>query len=439
MTGPVFEKRPQSWYCDACGTVNYSTRYKRCSVCLSPASAVRERLHIPRRTLLVGGLVTGAALLGAGGFLLASSLHSQPSQPQPSQPVLEILLDSGSTLSAVGRSLSSPSLAWSSDGSSIACSAMLGKPASKGVIVVDVKSAQKKWTHQEAGVWFDAIAWSPDGTQLALAGTSSPSSGHLSSFIQIWQVQDWQKVAQYPVSKSNQGSPAYDQLAWSPDGTRLAGFNENYASALSQSVQVWNASNGQVLFHQEVTSGENLLLGWLSDGHRLATSWQQGELDIWDTRTGENLFHREPDVPSASEGNVQLFLSGPDAALSPDGQRAALYILEQGHLVIQVWDLRTISLLFSCQPVAGQYWCLTWSSDGNYLAACQSNSSPASLRFWNANTGKLAFSYEVLSSPDQLTWSPNGRFLAMVDNRQSGILLPRAPRTNIVLRVLEIR
>ncbi|HZR44745.1 MAG TPA: WD40 repeat domain-containing protein [Ktedonobacteraceae bacterium] len=439
MTGPLFEKRSQSWYCDACGTVNYSTRYQRCGVCCSPAPAVRERLHTTRRTMLVGGLVTGAALLGTGGFLLASSLYSRRSLPQPGQPVLEILLDSGSTLSAVGESLGSPSLAWSSDGSHIACSAMLGKPASIGVIVVDVKSSQKTWTHQEPGCWFDAIAWSPDGTRLALAGRSRPSSIPRSSFIQVWQVQGWQKVAEYPVSKNNQGSLACNQLAWSPDGTRLAGFNENNASALSSSVQVWNASNGQVLFHQEVTSGANLLLGWLSDGHRLATSWQQGELDIWDTRTGEHLFHREPDVPSASGGNVPLFLSGPDAALSPDGQRAALYTVEQGQLVIQIWDLGTASPLFSCQPVAGQHWCLTWSSDGNYLAACQSNRSPASLRFWNVNTGKLAFSYEALSFPDRLTWSPNGRFLAMVDNRQPISLTFRAPRTNIVLRVLEIK
>jgi WD40 repeat protein len=311
---------------------------------------------------------------------------------------------------------------------------MLGKPASKGVIIVDVKSAQEKWMHQEAGVWFDAIAWSPDGTRLALAGSPSPSSVHQSSFIQIWQVQNWQKVAEYSVSKTNQGYPAYDQLAWSPDGTRLAGFNENN----NHSVQVWNASNGQVLFHQEVTSGENLFLGWLPDSHRLATSWQQGELDIWDTRTGENLFHRKPDVPSASTGNVQLFLSGPDAAISPDGQRAALYIMDQGHLVIQVWDLRTTSPLFSCQPVAGQYWGLTWSSDGNYLAASQSNSSPASIRFWNANTGQLAFSNEVLSFPHQLTWSPNGRFLAAIDS-QTASFVPRAPGTHIMLRVLEIK
>jgi Tol biopolymer transport system component len=314
---------------------------------------------------------------------------------------------------------------------------MVGNPVSKGVIIVDAENSQKTWMHQEAAFWFDAIAWSPDGTRLALAGRSRPSSIPRSSFIQIWQVQDWQKVAEYPVSKNDpQGYLACGQLAWSPDGTRLAGFNDRFDSESSPCVQIWNASNGQVLFHQEVTSGKNLLLNWLPDGHSLATSWQQGELDIWNTRTGASLFHREPDVPSASGGNVPLFLSGPDAALSPDGQRAAIYIVEQGQLVIQVWDLGTASPLFHCQPVPGQHWCLTWSPDGKYLAECQSNSSPASIRFWKAESGKLALSYDAPSWAEQLTWSPNGRFLAVVAHHGPSI---GAVMRNIVLQILEVK
>lgn len=389
--------------------------------------------------MLIGSLVTGATLLGGGGFWIASSLLSRRSQAQPGQALWEVLLDPGSTLSGSGD-LGAPALAWSPDGTSIACTAMLGKPANKGVMVVDAKTAQTRWTHQEAPFWLDAIAWSPDGTLIALAGRSRPSSAPRPSFIQIWQVQGWRQVAEYPVAKNDpQGHLACGQLAWSPDGTRLAGFNDSVDGYLPPSVQIWNASNGQVVFHQEApASGENFLLHWLPDGHGLATSWQQGELDIWDTRSGASLFHREPDVPSASGGNVPLFLSGPDAAISPNGQRAAIYRVDQGQLVIQVWDLRTASPLFSCQPIAGQHWCLTWSSDGNYLAACQSNSSPASIRFWNANTGKLAFSDEALFSPDWLTWSPNGHFLAVIDS-QPTLFVPRAPRTHIVLRVLEIR
>lgn len=309
MTRQTLERNLQPWICQTCGTTNSAPHSTQCVVCFSPAPDARAKRRITRRTMLIGGLVTGATLLGGGGFWMASSLLSRRSQLQPGQAKWEVLLDPGSTLSGSGD---------------------LGAPA---------------------------LAWSPDGTSEAMG------------------------------------------------------------------------------------LGGNLLLSWLPDGHALATSWQQGELDIWDVRTGASLFHREPDAPSVSGSagsEIPLFLSGPDAALAPNGQRAALYTLEQGQLVIQVWDLRTASPLFSCQPVAGQHWCLTWSPDGTYLAACQSNRSPASIRFWNASTGKLAFSYEALAFfPDRLTWSPNGRFLAEIDSQPASMF--RAPATHTVLRVLEVR
>jgi WD40 repeat protein len=384
--------------------------------------------------MLIGGLVTGAALLGGAGAWVAAYLPEGLVPAKPGQPVLEVLLDPGSTLSGSGD-LDSPALAWSPDGRRVACTAMVGKPASKGVIVVDVTSGRTRWTHQEDGFWFDALAWSPHGTQLALARSSQPSSPPRPSCVQIWQVQGWQQVAQHPISTND----AQGQLAWSPDGSRLAGFNDIAYGQVQPSVQVWRASTGQVLFQQQATGfGGNLLLDWLPDSRRLATSWQQGELDIWDTRTGASLFHRDPDAPSASGNAVPLFLSGPDAAISPDGQRAALFTVEGGQPVVQLWDLSTASPLFSCQPFPGQSWCLSWSPDGNYLAACQSNSSPPSIRFWYAASGKLAFSYETLSFPDRLTWSPNGRFLAVIDNRQPGSFIFRPNRVNIVLRVLPV-
>ncbi len=429
----------QPWLCDACGTLNSSPRSTQCAVCFAPAPGARATRHLARRTMLIGGLVTGAALLGGAGAWVAAPLFEEHTPPQSGQPVLEVLLDPGSSLSGSGD-LNAPALAWSPDGRSIACTAMVGKPLSKGVIVVDVTNGQTRWTHRETDVWFDALAWSPDGTLLALAASSRPSSLPQPSYIQIWQVQGWQQIAQYPLSRNDaQGQLACGQLAWSPDGTRLAGFNDSVYGQVMPSIQVWQASTGQVLFEQQaIGSGGNLLLNWLPDSRRLATSWQQGELDIWDTRSGTSLFHRDPDAPSASGTALPLFLSGPDAAISPDGQRAALFTGERGQMVIQLWDLNTALPLFSCQPLPGQYWSLSWSPDGRYLAACQSNSSPPSIRFWHAASGKLAFSYVALSFPDRLTWSPNGRFLALVDNRQPGSFIFRPPRVNIMLRVLPV-
>ncbi len=432
MTKQSLEMESRPWHCTICGSANdgSSTHCFQCGHLGLLSRYQRQKrpsLSSTRRNVLIGGLVAGAALLGGGGIWFARQVL--PGWARPISPTFEIQLDPGY--------LPSPALAWSPDGLHIACSAVFDESEHEGVIVVDVKNGQKKWTHWDTLSDLSALAWSPDGQWLTLAGRSFHSKPIPRPFVQFWQVQGWQQLAEYPSAPGNSsGDVSFQQIAWSPDKTRLAVALFN-ARTNAKAVQIWRASDGQVLFiRQAPDAGLTPLMHWLPDSNILATSWLDGELDIWDTRTGANLFHHAADNPSASTGDTQLLLAGPSAAISPDSRRAALYILEEGQLVIQVWDSQARKLLFRCQPVTGQQGGLTWSPDGKYLAAYKNDHGQNMIHLWDAGSGALSLTYGALNAPDALTWSPDGRFLALVDRRQPFFL--HSPARDTVLRIFPV-
>jgi WD40 repeat protein len=178
-------------------------------------------------------------------------------------------------------------------------------------------------------------------------------------------------------------------------------------------------------------------LRWLPDGNTLATGWLDGGLELWDTRSGDTLFSQAPERPSATTlppNSGPMLLDGPAAAVSPDGRRAALFTKEAGQLGIQIWDIRAGRRLFRCQPVTTpQQWDLTWSLDGKYLAACGSDHGQTRIHYWDASNGELSRTDSALAWPEQLTWSPDRHFLALVDKHPYF----RVP-TDAVLRIFSV-
>jgi Tol biopolymer transport system component len=122
--------------------------------------------------------------------------------------------------------------------------------------------------------------------------------------------------------------------------------------------------------------------------------------------------------------------------MSPDRKQVALYTLENGQPIIQVWDISSGKLLFRCQSVTGQQGGLTWSPDGKYLAALKNDHGSQALHCWDARNGSLSLTYQTLQEPDTLTWSPDGRLLAMVDRRQPFFM--HAPAKDTVLRIFSV-
>jgi WD40 repeat protein len=354
-----------------------------------------------------------------------------PGWPRPISPTVEIQLDPGY--------LPSPALAWSPDGSRMACSAVFDESEHEGVIVLDANNGQKKWTYWDPLSDLSALAWSPDGKFLTLAGRSFHSKPLPRPFVQVWQVQSWQQLVEYPSAPGNSsGDVSFQQLVWSPDKSRLAVALFNVRTN-AYSVQIWRMSDGQVLFTHQMPAALNLMpfmICWLLDSKMLATSGLEGEVDIWDTDTGKSVFHHAPNHPLGDDPQDPLLFAGPGAAMSADRKQVALYTLENGQPIIQVWDIPAEKLLFRCQPVIGQQGGLTWSPDGKYLAACKNDHGQNMIHLWDAGSGSLSLTYGALNAPDALTWSPDSRFLALVDRRHPPFM--RGPARDTVLRIFPV-
>ena len=82
-----------------------------------------------------------------------------------------------------------------------------------------------------------ALAWSLDGLCIA--------SGSSDQTVQVWNASDGQLLHTH----WGHADMVY-ALAWSPDGTRIAsGSGDPFGGSIDQTVQVWDASSGQLLLH----------------------------------------------------------------------------------------------------------------------------------------------------------------------------------------------
>src|SRR5262249_56023145 len=70
-------------------------------------------------------------------------------------------------------------------------------------------------------------------------------------------------------------------LAWSPDGTRLAATSRN-----DFSVRVWEVASGKMVPGPLRHSHEITSLAWEPDGQRLATGSADETVKIWNAATG---------------------------------------------------------------------------------------------------------------------------------------------------------
>lgn len=263
-------------------------------------------------------------------------------------------------------------------------------------------------------VTVDQMSWSPDGTRLA--------GWHEEGW--IWDAHTGTRLR---VLRSGDDI-GFDSLCWSPNGTRLAGWRKGGGP-----VRIWDANTGAQLFvvdeHErrmdisnEDVEDDNVdvsinSVSWNPDGSQLAGWHRDGPLRIWDAITGEELFFWEDYLV-------------PDVYWSPDGTRIAM----QGNLdnEIEIWNVKTGDKLLAlkCDNDVGgsdSLWSgrsACWSPDGKCLAI---GGREGAIRIWDAEIGvelnrlglgglrnniPYAFRNKFVV---QMKWSPNGKWLAIGD------------------------
>ena len=124
-----------------------------------------------------------------------------------------------------------------------------------------------------------SLAFSPDGTQLRVIGTSEEDRGIYTAM--IWDSARGEVIRTSP--RFLPGNAA--QPAISPDGLRLAtgGGNE-----VMGEVTLWDAATGdETLTLRGIPKGV-ISLAFRPDGHRLAAMCADGTIRVWDGTPVEN-------------------------------------------------------------------------------------------------------------------------------------------------------
>jgi len=195
-------------------------------------------------------------------------------------------------------------------------------------------------------------------------------------------------------------------LSFSPDGTRLA------AVSTDGTTRIWDVSLPVAVSAQESAGGyvrERMALpgpgtgtvdvhgpiAFSRDGSRLATASLDGVM-VWDVGSGEKILSTPPireDVP-------------PVVVFSPDGSRLATS--PEGRLgTATIRDARTGAKLLSLPGRPAED--LAFSPDGTLLATV----GPGGVELWDPASGRRLRKLATRYLPDTLSFSPDGRLLAI--------------------------
>jgi WD40 repeat protein len=184
-----------------------------------------------------------------------------------------------------------------------------------------------------------------------------------------------------------------DDLAFSPDGTRLA-------SASGFQARLWDVATAERLFvlgdRHSITPN---IVAFTADGDGLATAESgYGAVQRWDVATGILLASVEgkPDVSRVDS-----------AAFSPNTTLLAVGTLDG---TVQLWDAATGAALYVLSGHSGDVYDVKFSPDGKMLASAGEDQT---VRVWDVATGtELFVLYGHVGMVESVGFSPHGTVLA---------------------------
>jgi WD40 repeat protein len=160
-----------------------------------------------------------------------------------------------------------------------------------------------------------------------------------------------------------------DALAFSPDGKQIAaGF---YHGKPIHQVAIWDVATGKYLRRLGFVDARTSVIAFSPDGTRLAGADQNGNLRLWDTASGK-LLH---DLKGHTDYVVAL-------AFTPDGKTLASGARMKGDSTIRLWDVAS-GEQWAMRKCPRGVWAMVFRHDGRIL---YTGSSDGTVRLWDVPT-----------------------------------------------------
>jgi WD40 repeat protein/tRNA A-37 threonylcarbamoyl transferase component Bud32 len=242
------------------------------------------------------------------------------------------------------------------------------------------------------------VAFSPDGKRLAgLAFENTAAKG------QQWQavVKTWEVATGRELFTIKESAQLGGLVAFGTDGELITAFDK--------SVKAWDSESGREL-HCFKLQGNTGTARWLSispDGRLLAGSMPGPNMvSVWDLASAKVILS----LPTMNTGSLTAL------AFSPDGKRIAASTADR---IIRIWDA-TGKETFSLTGHAGDVTGLAFRPDGRRLASA---SADRTVRIWDTTTGKQIVALK--GHPESVlcvAFSPDGESLSSGDSEGNVIL-----------------
>ena len=190
----------------------------------------------------------------------------------------------------------------------------------------------EKW---EPITW--ALAWSPDGNQLAAGGESCQ--------VKIWDASELRLTSTY-----EKHADTVLALAWSPDQSYIASAGND------DTLRIWSPHTNTQKYTLRRPGSHVTALAWSPNSRLLAFGWQHHPITLCD-HIGQQTYT----LPHSPQDGVNSL------TWSPDGRfLAASTTIER---FIRVWDMTTMQLIYTYDRHNGPIRALAWSPDGRFVAS----------------------------------------------------------------------
>lgn len=262
-------------------------------------------------------------------------------------------------------------LAWSPDGAQLAVGG-----TGTTVRILDAATLKTRLIYRGHAALIKSLAWSPDGRYVVSAGEDH--------HIHIWSPDDGKLAAVFPLQWPQ-------AVAWSPCSDLIA------ASSYSGTVELWKAG-GWVPFC--TLPGGAVSLAWSPDGRRLAAG-----------RTGGVRIFTIEGIGLDRNLTCRSLTYALALSWAPDGGRLA--VGGNNPEAVEIWDMTTEPPTDAPSVTYRGHRFYVWSVDWSPNSELIASGSWGEVHLWHPSIGDLLTNFPIHANEIYaLAWSPDGTRIA---------------------------